>query len=162
MSEIRFDTLGMRGPGAEAGAERRPERHRHRVTRPVMVPGHDVDDLVERGRDEVGELILHRPQPQQRRTCRQAGEPGLGHGRVYYAAGPELVQKSLGDLEGTAELADVLTDDENVRIGLHLAHQGLRYGIEVGHLTVVSLHIHPAPLSPGQEGDLRAPSCAPR
>ena len=63
------------GPGPQPRAERAAERDRHGIAGAVVVPSDHVDDLVERARDEVGELVLHdRAQTVQRRAGGQAGE----------------------------------------------------------------------------------------
>ena len=131
--EVRLDALAVRGPGPQPAAERGPHRHRHRVAGAPVVAREHVDDRVERARDEVGELELHdRPQTDERGPGGQTGEPGLGDRGVDHAPRPVLVEEALGHLEGAAELADVLADDEDVRVALHLVVQRCPDGLEVG------------------------------
>ena len=161
--EVALHALRVAGPGPQPAAEGCPHRHRHRVAGPVVVLGQHVDDRVERAGDEVGELVLdHRPQPDQRGTGGQAGEPGLGDGGVHHPQRPELVQETLGHLEGAAVLADVLADEEDVGITIHLVIQRQTHRLQIRRLTRVSRHKRPPRPCSGPASDLRAPACARR
>ena len=165
MREVRLNALRVRGTGPQSGTERRPHRHRHRVTSAVMVPRHHVDDGVERARDEVGELVLDdRAQPDERRACCQTGESRFRDRRVDHPPRSELLQEALRHLEGAAELADVFADQEDVGVGLHLGHHRRTDGLEIGHPACVgfSRHRHPPPPCSRQASDRQAPSCARR
>ena len=50
-------------------------------------------------------------------------KPDSAIGLSITRRGPEPVQEALGHLERAAELADVLADQEHVRVGVHLAGQ---------------------------------------
>ena len=144
--EVGLNALRVRGTCAQSGTERRPHRHRHRVTSAVMMPRQHVDDGVERARDEVGELVLDdRAQPDERGACCQTGESGFGDRSVDHTSRAELLQEALGHLEGAAELADVFADQKDVGIGLHLGHHRLADGLEIGDSVRVgfSRHRHP-------------------
>ena len=94
-------------------------------------------DLVERGVHEVGELHLgDRPQAVDRRAHRGAGDHPLGEGRVEDALVAVLGPQALGRAEDAALLADVLAEDHDALVALHLLVHGEAdrlEDVELGH-----------------------------
>ena len=77
----------------------------------------DGHDLVERARDEVGELELDdRPLAHPGGPDRGADEALLGDRRVDHALVAELLQEALRDAERAAEVADVLAEQEDALV----------------------------------------------
>src|SRR4051794_27423630 len=75
---------------------------------------------------------------------------------------PELLEESLRHLEGAAELTDVLPDDEDVGVAVHLAVQGQSHGLQIGGLPAVSRHTRLPRCCSGPASGPRAPSAGPR
>ncbi len=67
----------------------------------------------------------HRAQAVERHADRGADDAGLGERRVDHAVGAELVEQARGRAEHAAELADVLAEDDDARVGLHLRAQSV-------------------------------------
>jgi hypothetical protein len=87
------------------------------------------------------ELELHHgPQPDQRGAGGQPGEPGLGDRGVHHPPRAELLQEPLRHLERATELADVLADEEDVRVAVHLRLQRQPDGLQVSGVATVSNH----------------------
>src|SRR6185503_19448734 len=79
-----------------------------------------ADDLVVGGVDEPVELDLaHRPVATHGHADRRTEDAGLGERRVDDPVLAEVLLQAVGDPEDTAELADVLTHDEDLRVVLH-------------------------------------------
>src|SRR5258706_39205 len=77
-------------------------------------------------RDEVDDLHLrHGAQPHVRRTGCRADNGGLGDRRVDDARFTELLRKAIGDLERAAVEPDVLAEDEDALVALHLFPEAL-------------------------------------
>jgi hypothetical protein len=75
---------------------------------PEKVSEHDLDD---------------RPVACQRKTKRGADKPGLRNRRISNAYRAELLVETLACLEGTAGLADILAQNQRLRIAPHLLAQ---------------------------------------
>jgi hypothetical protein len=106
----------------------------HRQALAVVHLARDVDELVEAARDEVGELHLaDRPHPDHRGADGGADDARLGQRRVHHAAGAELVDETVGDLEGPAEDADVLAHHEHALVVAHLLTHRVGDRLQVGH-----------------------------
>jgi hypothetical protein len=89
--------------------------------RPVPHLGHLGHDLVEGREDEVRELDLgHRTQSVEGHPDRRTDDPGFGQGRVEHAVLAEGGLKPLRRAEHAAVQADVLPEEDNVVIALHL------------------------------------------
>jgi hypothetical protein len=59
-----------------------------------------------------------------------------------------LLVEAVGDLEGAAVQADVLAEDEDALVALHLLLHALTEGLEVSDLRHLSpLSVHPFPFS---------------
>ena len=85
-----------------------------------------VDDLVVRDQREVDRHHLdHRPQPEHRGADGGADDDLLGDGRVDHTLGAELVEEAVGHAIGAAELADVLADQVDGVVALHLLAERL-------------------------------------
>ena len=83
-----------------------------------------VDDLVVGDEREVDRHHLdHRSQAEHRRADGGADDDLFGDGRVDHALGAELVEQAVGDAIRAAELADVLADQEDGVVALHLLAQ---------------------------------------
>ena len=90
-----------------------------------MDPADLGDDLVEAGVDEVGELHLgDRAQAVDRGAHRGAGDHALGQRRVEHALVAVLRPQPLGGAEDAALLADVLAQDHDALVALHLLVHG--------------------------------------
>src|SRR5699024_379916 len=78
-----------------------------------------------------------RAQPQHRGTDGDAGEAFLRDRGVPHPAGTELLEQALRDLVRALERPDLLADEEDVLITLHLGAQGGVEGLAVtddGHV----------------------------
>jgi len=121
VGEEALGVLGVERPAREAAAGREAHDHRHRRADAVVLLGGDGDQLVERARDEVGELHLaHGPHAHERGAGARADDGRLGQGRVDHPVLAELLQEALGDLERAAVDADVLADQKHARVAPHL------------------------------------------
>ena len=126
MREVRLRRLGVVLDRADAAAERNPDDHRdrHPALRPVVHLRDLGDDLVVGGVDEAVELDLaHRAVAADREADRGADDAGLGERGVDHALFAEVLLQAVGDAEDAAELADVLTHDDDLVVGLQGAAQ---------------------------------------
>ena len=118
---------------ADVAAARRADNHRHRRAAAVPIPEGRrlIDDLIEAAGDEVGKLHLgDRPVTTERRADADAHDGRFGDRRVDHAHLAELVIEALGDAECAAVGADILAQDEDLRIAPHLLDRlpnGSRY-----------------------------------
>src|SRR5215471_14846791 len=91
-----------------------------------------VDDLIEPARDEIGELHLrHRPIAALRRTDADADDRRLGDRRIDDAHLAELLVEALRHAERTPVGADVLAEDEHLRIATHFFDERLANGFQI-------------------------------
>ena len=89
----------------------------------------------QRAGDEVGELHLgDRPQAHHRGAGRAADDRRLRERRVDHAPGAELLLEALRHLERAAVDADVLADQEDALVVLHLLAEAVADRLEVGLL----------------------------
>jgi hypothetical protein len=92
------------------------------------------DDLIEGRVHETVKLNLaHRAIPANRETNRGADNGRLGQGRVDDAVLAEVLLQAVGDAKDAAQLAHVLTHDENLLVLLHRSSQSLVEGLGHGH-----------------------------
>src|SRR6478752_3382942 len=122
VGEVRLGALGVVLRAADAAAERDADDHGdlHRAERTGVHLGDLADDLVEGGVDEAVELDLaDRAVAAQRHADRGADDAGLGERAVDDAVLAEVLLQALGDAEDATELADVLTDEHDLGVGLH-------------------------------------------
>ena len=114
----------MERPAPHPAAGRAADRDRDRLARPPVRLRGDGDDLVERARDEVGELQLD-DWTLALPGCADRGtdEPLFRDRRVDHARLAELVEEAGRHPERTAEGADVLAEEEDAII---LAHRVLQ------------------------------------
>src|SRR2546426_11221528 len=106
-----------------ARAARHANHHRHLglAAKHVSDLRRVVHDLVVGDEREVdGHHLDDRAQTEHGRTDRRANNDLLGDRRVDDALGSELVEQTLGHAVGAAELADVLADQVNGIVALHL------------------------------------------
>src|SRR5688572_12550724 len=99
---------------ANTAADRSADHHRRRIlsSRPVAIFGELADDLIERGKNEVGELNLRdRTQAIERHTDRGADDSALGERRVDRAIRAELFVESFGCAKDAAEFTNVFTEN---------------------------------------------------
>ena len=119
---------------ANQAARRQAHDDRTGALEAIEQLGDDVDDLIETARDEVGELHLdHREIPEQCRPRSETQRAALGDRGVEHAVRPARMQP-FGDPKGALELRDVLAEEDDRRIVLHLLLQGLVNRVEVGDL----------------------------
>src|SRR5215208_596709 len=131
--EARLRVLRVEGHAREAAAGREPHRDRHRRPRAVALLGRDGHQVVPGARDEVGELHLgDRAHAHDRGAGAAADDRRLGERRVDDAPGPEFLLEALRDLECPAVDADVLADDEDALVALHLGAEAIRNCLQIG------------------------------
>ncbi|MDF9805169.1 hypothetical protein M2436_003716 [Streptomyces sp. HB372] len=93
------------------------------------------DDLVVRGEDETVELDLDdRAVAAQGQADRRADDAGLGERGVDHPVLAEVLLESVGDTEDAAELADVLTHDEDLGVVVEGEAERLVERFRDGHL----------------------------
>src|SRR5208282_1001840 len=98
----------------------------------VRLRGH-VDDLIKSAADEVHELELgHGAQSRKSGAEGSADDGRLRNRRINHTRGAEAVDEAVGDFEGAAVDADVLTQAKDTRVALHLLPDSLADGFEVG------------------------------
>ena len=120
--ELRLRRLAVVLDRADAAAERDPDDHRH--LDPALGAEVDLgdlaDDLVVGRVDEAVELDLDdRAVAAHRHADRGADDAGLGERAVDDAVLAEVLLQAVGDPEDAAELADVLTHDQDLVVVLH-------------------------------------------
>ena len=136
MQERRLRILRVEGPAAHVAAARPAHHDRAGEHRAVARRGDVVREHVVGARDEVDELHLaHRAHAEVRRTRRGADDRRLGDRRVDHPRLAELREQAVGDLERAAVRADVLAEDEDVRVALHLLEERLADRLEIGDLS---------------------------
>ena len=90
-----------------------------------------VHELIEPGRSEVVELHFgDRPLPRDRRPDRDAEDRILGNRRVDDAVAELLQQRTQQEERAAIEAADILTVDEDARIGAKCIGDTCHYGFE--------------------------------
>ena len=121
-----MDATTVRDPNRQAATEA--------VVRPIADLGRLVDDLVDRGVDEVGELDLDdRAVAGHRGADPDADDRGLGQRRVEDPLLAELLRQTLGDLEDAPLRAgDVLAEQDHAPVALHLLDQRRPDRLQVG------------------------------
>ncbi len=127
--EIRLGTFAVVLDRTDASTEGNPngDRHFDGAAAAVMQLRELTDDLVESRIDEPVELDLtHRPVAPHRQADRGADDPRLGERGVDDALLAEVLLQTVGDAEDAAELADVLTHDEDPLVVLHRPPQARR------------------------------------
>src|ERR1019366_9040001 len=108
--------LAMERTTARSAAAGQANRDRAGDPGSPMQGGRLIDDLVEGGRGEIGELHFdNRPHSLNGRTHRQSEHCIFANGGVYYPAG-ESLRQILGCLERTAESAYILAVNKHARI----------------------------------------------
>ena len=134
MREVRLGALAVVLDRTDATAVRDPDDHRHQqvALRARVHLGHLRHDLVERRVDEAVELDLDdRPVATHRQPDRRAEDSALGQGGVDDAVLAEVLLQGVGDPEHAAQLADVLTEQDDLVVLLHV--EGPRQGDRLGH-----------------------------
>src|SRR4051794_40573004 len=120
--EVGLRALAVVLDRADTAAEGHPDDDREldRPARPVRHLRQLADDLVVGRVDEPVELDLaDRPVTAQRQADRGADDAALGERGVDDPVLAEVLLQPVGDPEDTAELADVLAHDEDLRVVLH-------------------------------------------
>src|SRR6266851_1619916 len=118
-----LEAVGVLRGQLVARAAGHPDHHRHLdlAAEHVADLGRVVHDLVVGDQGEVDRHHLdHRPQPEHRRADRRADDDLFSDGCVDHALRAELVEQSLGDAVSATELADVLPDQVDRVVALHL------------------------------------------
>ena len=138
VGEPRLGVLRVEGRRAHAASRRAAHDHRDRDAAPVVVLPRDVDELVEAVGDEVRVLHLRDgTQPLHRGAHGHAHDGLLADRRVHHALGAELLDEALRDLERAAVDADVLAEEIDALVALHLLPQRLGDRDQVGGLAGV-------------------------
>src|SRR6478735_10725919 len=122
VGEVGLGALGVVFRAADAAPERDADHHRDldRAEGTGVHLGDLADDLVEGRIDEAVELDLaDGAVAAQRHADRGADDAGLGERAVDDAVLAEVLLQALGDAEDATELADVLTDEHDLGVGLH-------------------------------------------
>ena len=146
MRERALRVLRVERPAREAAAGRQADGDRYRCPRAIALLGRHGDEVVPRAGDEVGELHLRNGAHAHDRGAGAAGDDrGLRERRVDHAPGAELLLEAERDLERAAVHADVLADDEDALVVLHLLAETVGDRLQVGLL------------GHGSSGDLTAP-----
>ena len=130
----RFRVLGVIQAAADVAAARgaNDDRHRRAAAVPVAQRRRLVDDLVEAARDEVGELHFgDRSIASQRCADADPDNRRLGDRRVEHTHLAELVEQPLRGAERAAVRADVLAEDEDLRVAAHFFGERLADCIEI-------------------------------
>jgi len=108
------------------------ERNPVRPIRPVAHAGSFVDDLLERGRAEIGELHLgDRAQPADRRADRDADDARLRHRRVDHAIRAEFLDEAIGDAEHPAPHPDVFAEEDAALVATEFLEERVVYCLHV-------------------------------
>ncbi len=128
--------LGVEGASPQPTSRRGPDHNRHRRTPAVVIGGGKVHQLVEGTRDEVGKLHLgHGAHTHQGRTDGRPGDGYLRHRRIQHPLGAEVLDKALSDLKGTTVHADVLPQQEDILVPLHLLPKGVADRLKICDLS---------------------------
>src|SRR5262249_22589477 len=116
-----FGTLAVRLAAEDSTSIGRTDRHRHVKVRggAIADAGRFGNDLVISRIDVVGELYLDDgTKPVSAHSDRNGDYAGFADRRVEAAGQSVLLLQSVGHAEDAAEIADVLTEDENVWVAL--------------------------------------------
>src|SRR6266571_4250204 len=135
VKEGRLRVLRMERTAPHVAAARAAHHDRGRETGAVARGGDVVREHVVGAGDEVDELHLrHRAHAHVGRPGRRADDCRLRDRSVDDACLAELLGEALGHLERAAIRPDILPQNEDAGIALHLFPQPLAQGFEVGHL----------------------------
>ena len=94
---------------------------------------HFIGDIVEADGEEVGEHDFRdRPQSRHRRAHRGAENRLFGDRRVAHAQRSELLVEADRRLEHAARLGDVLAQEDDALVALHLLGDAARDGVAIG------------------------------
>ena len=107
------------------------DHHGHLRLAAEHVPdlGRVVDDLVERDQREVdGHHLDDRAQAEHGRADGGADDDLLCDRSVDHTVGAELVEQAVGHPIGATELPDVLADEKDILVALHLLGKRLAQG----------------------------------
>ena len=127
VGEVGLRVLRVEGAAVHAAAGRAADDERDADAGAVARLRGEVRDHVEGAGDEVDELHLRdRAQAHHRRPDRRADDRGLGDRRVDDALLAELAEQAVGHLEGAAVDADVLAQEEDALVALHLLEEPSR------------------------------------
>jgi hypothetical protein len=92
----------------------------------------EIDNLIERTGDEIGELELDdRAQALDGGRRCGADESTFADRRIDHAVGAELLDEPACDLECAAEGGNVFAEQDHVAIPPHLITEAIRDGLEV-------------------------------
>src|SRR5215211_8927878 len=161
VAEVRLDALGVVEGAAGHDAVGSPDGYGYvpRAVRAVVEAGGFAGDLVERRRDEVGELDLgYGAHPVHGEAYRGAYDQAFGQRRIHHPGRTELLLEALRDPEHPAGPAHVLAHDHHGLVGAHLLGQPLVDGLQqvlLGHLPSPPRRRVRAPLRDRRRAPLR-------
>jgi len=126
MAQQRLQALGVMLGRVDAAAVRHADDDGagEAAARAVALAGHVVRDLVQGGVDEAHELDFGDDfQALRGHADGHAGDHAFGERRVLHAVAAEALLQAGGGAEHAAVGADVLADQDDVRIARHLGGQ---------------------------------------
>src|SRR6266508_2285110 len=136
VEECRFRILRMERPAANVTAAGAAHHHRRRQPGPVARGGDVIREHVVRARNEVDELHLgDRPQSHVRGARGGSHDRRLGDRCVDHARLAEALAEAVRDLERPAICTNVLAQDEDALVALHLFPDALAQRFEKSDLS---------------------------
>ena len=134
MTEKGLDRLRMIEAAADTPTIRRPYQHGHGelAVGAVTKARGFADNLIERGKDEIGKLNLaDGAQTIQRHADANCDDGKLGERAVNHPIRAEFSKQALGGAKDAAARADVFAGDDDGRITAHLLRHGVAEGFDI-------------------------------
>src|SRR5437588_9025772 len=132
MHEVHFWIGGMKRAAVHTSARGSANNDGHRRAPAIVRLGHKVGDLVKGAGNEIDELHLrHRSQPQVAHAYGGAHDGRFADGSIDHALPAEALQQAGRRFEGAAVNSDILTDQQDRGIAVHLFEERLPDGIEI-------------------------------
>ena len=132
--EPGFHCLAVVGAGPDAAAYGQAHGHVGVLVPAVVLFGEVVHDLVEAAGDEVAELHLHhRFAAGDAQAQADADDGAFAERGVTDTVGAKLLHETVGDLEDTAVVGNVLPHQHEVIVGEHAFAEAIGYGVDEAH-----------------------------